>query len=193
MVLDQIPLMPQSKRPISAFYKDLPERLTKAGMSDDTADALLDFDANMFLWFRFVMKGEMQGQLLAQLNAEIELSQFYALTAIARIESGLVRDPKPATVGLLAEEMSLDPSRASRIASCLIADGYIRREVAQDDGRKSILVLTPKAQELLRQFRDLKWENLIKVFDGWQQDEIITFSKLFSRHLTEMRALYQQD
>jgi DNA-binding MarR family transcriptional regulator len=175
-----------------AFHADLPDRLAEAGHSPEAVAALLGFDSEMFAWHRRALKGELAGRLIAEMGLEIELSQFHALTAIHRIEHGVGRAaPLPATVGLLAEEMSLDPSRASRIASGLIDEGWVRRDVAQDDGRKSVLVLTDKADAVFRRFRDLKWDKLLEVFADWNEADILAFSRLFARYSEGMARVYQ--
>jgi DNA-binding MarR family transcriptional regulator len=94
-------------------------------------------------------------------------------------------------VGLLAEELDIDPSRASRIASDLIARGYVRREAAQDDGRKSILVLTDAAWAVLGQMREQKWSKMSALFEGWSEDEILAFSRLFLRYIDGIARVYR--
>ena len=95
------------------------------------------------------------------------------------------------TVGLLAEEMDIDPSRASRIASDLIGRGFVRREAAQDDGRKSILVLTDAAWKVLGRVSDQKWSKMGAIFEGWSEDEITTFSRLFLRYIDGIARVYR--
>lgn len=165
------------------FHDGLPERLAAEGVPPAAAEALLALDADLFLFLRQAMKGEVAGRILADLGLDLELSQFHALTAVSRIEHGVGRDaPEPPTVGLLAEELNLDPSRASRIAADLIARGYLRREAAQDDGRKSVLRLTDRAVSALRAWRDAKWDRVLAVFRDWPEAEVVTFARLFGRY-----------
>lgn len=186
-------LRPRRPVPPPHFHAGLPERLAEAGHSPEAAAALIDLDGAVFLWHRMAMKGEVPGRLIAELGLDLELSQFYALTAILRIQSGIGRQAEPATIGLMADEMSIDPSRASRIATDLIARGYLRREAAQEDGRKSILTLTPKATEAFAAYRDLKWRKLVQVFAGWEETEIRQFAGLFGRYTDALRAVYHSD
>lgn len=168
--------------------------LADAGHSPDAVEALLSLDAAMFAWHRRMMKGELPGKLIQEMGTDLELSQFHALTAISRIEHGIGRaQPELATVGLLAEEMTLDPSRASRIASSLIAGGWLRREVAQDDGRKSVLMLTAKADAVFAEFRALKWRKLLELFADWDEADIEAFSRLFQRYSEGSAAVYRTD
>lgn len=146
----------------------------------------------MFLWHRMAAKGEIPGRLIAELGLDLELTHFHALTAITRIGTGMDNGlPRAATIGLLAEEMNIDPSRASRIATDLIKRGYLRREAVQDDGRKSGLVLTDTARAVFARFRDRKWDKLIDLFQGWNDEDITRFSALFGRYCDGLREIYQ--
>ena len=177
------------------FHDNVPELLADAGFRPDMIDALLELDGTMFLWHRASSKGEVPAKILAELGSSVEVGQFYAMTAIFRIQEGVGRDiAEPATIGLLAEEMNIDPSRASRVASDLIAKGLVRREAAQDDGRKSILVLTETADALFRAYKELKWAKVIEVYRDWNAEDIGAFSRLLGRYVGDMRrVLHGQD
>jgi DNA-binding MarR family transcriptional regulator len=165
------------------FQDQAAEQLARAGRSSEATDALLALDRALFLWHRRVVKGEMPGRLLQELGLGLELAQFHALTAVSRIEAGIGRERgEAATVGLLAEELSLDPSRASRIAADLIAKGYLRREADQTDGRRIVLRLTEEARKALRALRERKWEKLVGVFEDWSDEDIAAFARLFERY-----------
>jgi DNA-binding MarR family transcriptional regulator len=164
-----------------------PSLLETSGLSQASQDALLDLEQAFFQWHRKVLKGELTGRLLAESGHRIEPGQFHGLTAVARIAAGIGRDaPTDPTIGLLAEEMAIDPSRASRVAADLIAQGLVRREAAQDDGRKTVLRLTPEGRAVLVDMRDRKWQHFVRVFSGWSEDEIATFSRLFARYADEI-------
>ncbi len=185
---------PIAKGPFPHLHDGLSDRLAALGMSASGRQALLDLDAALFVWHRLAARGEVPRKLLAEIGIDLELSQFHSLTAILRIQNGVGRDhPEPATIGLLAEELTLDPSRASRIASDLIAAGYLRREAAQDDGRKSVLVLTGKAQRIFMAFRDLRFEKVLEIFEGWTDEEVTQFSGLFIRYVERLRDVFQAD
>ena len=172
------------------FHEGLPERLAAEALSDTAAGALLNLDVAMFLWHRMAVKGEMPRKLLAELNLDLDLTDLHCLTAITRIETGIGRPATSATIGAVAEEMNIDPSRASRMTADLIQRGYLRREADQADGRKSVLVLTTAADHVFARFRDRKWDKLIALFRDWPEDDIIRFSVLFERYSTAMRGLY---
>ncbi len=173
------------------FHQGVPERLAALGLSEDAARALMDLDAAMFQWHRMSTKGEMPGRIIDELGIDLELTHFSSLTAISRIESGTDgHPPRPATIGLLAEEMNIDPSRASRIATDLIGRGYLRREAVQDDGRKTVLVLTDQAIAVFARFRERKWDKMLDLFRDWSEDDITRFSALFQRYTDSLREIY---
>ncbi len=181
-------------RPIQTpphFHAGLAERLEAAGLTAPASRALLDLDSALFQYHRMAVKGDVQGRIIAELGIGLERSQFAALTAVLRIENGIARaHPQPATIGLLAEEMAIDPSRASRIAADLIQQGYLLREAVQEDGRKSVLVLTELARSAFARFRDRKWDRLIEVFSGWTEEDMVRFSGLFARYMEGVRGVY---
>lgn len=176
----------------TAVYRaEAARALAASGFDAAAVEALLAFDAEHFLYIRRVMKGDIPQSLMDELAAGIEVSQFHALASILRIRSGYGRGaPQEPTVGLLAEEMCVDPSRASRIAADLVDRGLVTRGVSQEDGRRSILIPTGAAMTLMRAFLIAKWQRNIRIFHGWTTDEIEIFTRLFTRYNEGMRQQY---
>lgn len=173
------------------YCQEVTKDLQASGYSAAVIEALLDFDAGMFKMMRRMVKGELPAQLMAELGIGLEMAQFQALTAVMRIQSGMGRDaPAEATIGLVAEELKVDPSRASRVVGDLIAKGYLIRAVSQSDGRKTVLHTTDSTQALFSQFRRLKWQKAMQVFATWSEEDILNFSRLFVRYNADMRAAY---
>ncbi len=138
-----------------------------------------------------MMKGDIPSQLVAEIGSDLDLTQFRFLTAILRIEEGIGRDTQEAaTIGLVAEELNVDPSRASRLAADLIARGYLRREAAQDDGRKSIVVLTDHAEDVFAKFRELKWAKFLSILSDWDEAEIGEFARLFEKYFASAERVF---
>jgi DNA-binding MarR family transcriptional regulator len=164
--------------------------LTEAGFSPAAVHALLALDGDHFHHVRRVMKGDVPQSLMEELGAGLEVTQFHALSSIMRIWAGYGRPAGEATVGLLAEEMALDPSRASRIAADLVDRGLLLRAVSQEDGRRSVLVPTDAARALLEGFMTAKWRHTMRIFATWDEADIVTFARLFARYTEGMRAEY---
>lgn len=179
------------KTPISSYQDRVLPHLRDAGFSEQAAAALLQIDAEHFHYVRRVMKGDVPQSLMDELGAGLEATQFHAISAIMRIRNGFGRQaPDEPTVGLLAEEMCLDPSRASRIAADLVDRGLVRREASQQDGRRSILVPTDQAHVLMSAFIAAKWKRTVKIFSGWDDADILAFARLFTRYAEGMRDHY---
>jgi DNA-binding MarR family transcriptional regulator len=167
------------------------DSLIADGYSRQAALALMALDLDQFEHMRRVMKGDVPVQLMRELGAGLEVTQFHALTAITRIQCGIGRSTATeATVGLLAEELNVDPSRASRIVADLVDRGYLARAASQGDGRRSVLTLTDSAVQLFDAFRTRKWQKTMAVFKDWPESDILTFARLFARFTDAMRAAY---
>jgi DNA-binding MarR family transcriptional regulator len=172
-------------------HEQIKETLQDSGFSEGSAIALLSLDADQFHYMRRVVKGDVPQSLMQELGAGLEATQFHALAAVLRIQNGYGRPaPQEATVGLLAEEMNLDPSRASRIAADLVERGLIARAVSQEDGRRSVLVATEAADVLIGAFLRAKWQRTMKLFATWTEEDILAFSRLFGRYVDGMREQY---
>jgi DNA-binding MarR family transcriptional regulator len=175
----------------SQYQQVVKTGLLEAGFSEEAAIALLALDSGMFHHVRRVMKGDVPQSLLDELGTDLETTQFHALSALTRIRNGYGRPaPEEPTVGLLAEELAVDPSRASRIASDLVERGYLARAVSQADGRRSVLELTPKAGELFEAFHKAKWQRMMRMYQGWSTADIVAFARLFAKYVQGMTEQY---
>lgn len=175
--------------PLPHVHDHVVEMLTGEGMEPEAIRALLDFDTANFLWHRIVVKGEMLNVVLRKLGAGIDAAHFQALTAMVRIRCGVGRPATEPTIGLVAEEMTVDPSRASRLVADLVAGGLVSRGVAQDDGRRSVLALTDTGKDVLAAFRREKWEILLRVFRDWDPETITHFARGIRAYSQGMQAV----
>ena len=180
---------PQAERERFArsVQSGMADMLAARGFAPAQVEALLALDAAQFQVQRRMAKGEFLQVLISQMGIPLERAQLLGLYAVARIVHGIDRaEPAPATIGLVAEELGLDPSRASRVVGDLVNAGYLLREASQTDGRVTQLTLTPAGSQLIADLRGARWEMLLSVFDGWAPDEIAQFSTLFSRYADGM-------
>jgi DNA-binding MarR family transcriptional regulator len=178
-------------KPQTRHHERIKSRIEAAGFSEGVAMALLSLDADHFHYVRRVMKGDVPQSLMEELDAGVEATHFHALSAIMRIQNGYGRPaPQEVTVGLMAEDLNIDPSRASRIAADLVERGLVARAVSQEDGRRSVLISTPAAEGLLEAFLMAKWQRTMKLFATWSEADIIAFATLFGRYSDGMREQY---
>lgn len=157
--------------------------LIKHGFSVEASKAIGEMEMEMFRLYRRMMRGDFRELVISRLNIDMEEAQFHGMTAVARVTFGLGDySPRAASIGDVAAELKIDPSRASRIVADLVANDLLRREVAQDDARKSIIVLTPKALDILKRFRVAKLDILGDMLSDWSSDEIKTFARLLAKY-----------
>jgi DNA-binding MarR family transcriptional regulator len=174
---------PDKDRYITLIQRGMAAMLEARGYAPPTVAALLDLDATQFQFQQSMAKGEFLQLLIARRQVPLELAQMRGLYAVARISHGIHRPaPMPATIGLVSEELGLDPSRASRIVADLVAGGYVARLADQSDGRVSVITLTDKGHALVVELRQDRWEMFLAVFDGWSEADIIAFSTLYARY-----------
>ena len=88
----------------------------------------------------------------------VSVTQLRALTVIARSGGG-----RP---GLLAAELGVSASSASRLADRLVLAGLVRRGTALTDRREVLLRLTPDGAAVLDRYDDLRLVELRALLDA---------------------------
>ncbi|PYE85664.1 MarR family winged helix-turn-helix transcriptional regulator [Pseudoroseicyclus aestuarii] len=179
---------PSDQAPLARGRDEAAERLRAQGFAEAAIDPLLDFETASFIWSRMIAKGELLSTILSRLQLGVEPAQFHGLTAVVRLQAGVGRPAAEPTVGLLAGELAVDPSRASRIAADLVAAGFVQRGASPGDGRRSVLALTEKGEAVLQAVRAEKWRALAQVFDGWTPEEIAGFAAQVRRYAQGLQA-----
>jgi DNA-binding MarR family transcriptional regulator len=79
------------------------------------------------------------------LGQNVDLAQ---LDVVLAVDEGPARPGEELTVGLVAERLGIDPSRASRMVAGAIRAGWLRRVASQADGRRIHLELTEAGREI---------------------------------------------
>lgn len=115
----------------------------------------------------------------------LELTHLDVLDAVRRGEiSGEV------TVGLIAETLRIDPSRASRIVAEMVAKNVLRRKASQADARRIVVIMTPLGQRLLAELRLQKQAIVEGIVADWSPEEIEIFGRLFEKYVSGFEALF---
>jgi DNA-binding MarR family transcriptional regulator len=99
---------------------------------------------------------------------------------ISAIESGPGPDGE-ITVGLVAERLGIDPSRASRIVADAVDKGVIRRVASQADARRIGLELTDLGRQYTEAIRHYKWTAFAEALGAWPEEDLVTFARLFQK------------
>jgi DNA-binding MarR family transcriptional regulator len=89
------------------------------------------------------------------------------------------------TVGLIADRLGLDPSRASRLVAESVDAGLLARRTSKEDGRRTCLVLTGKGEEVVARVQSVRRAYVAERMAGWTAHEQRTFAKLLRRFVDE--------
>jgi DNA-binding MarR family transcriptional regulator len=161
---------------------DIDTLLRKAGIAEQTRDAVVGIDALMQHWRRRAMRRELGTRALQDLGIGLDLAQYDVLVAIAAPVDEFGEAAGGETmVSSVAERLAIDPSRASRLVSELVDQGYARRAVSQADARRSIVELTPAGQAITDAVRAYKFLIMGDFLADWSGEELATFVRLLRR------------
>jgi DNA-binding MarR family transcriptional regulator len=105
------------------------------------------------------------------------------------VEEGPEASGQEVTVGVVAERMGVDPSVASRMVSDCISSGYVRRSASQQDGRRTILELTPDGEQMLERFRNHQRTAFEYITADWSKQDQLEFARLLIKYAETITAL----
>jgi DNA-binding MarR family transcriptional regulator len=92
------------------------------------------------------------------------------------------------TVGLVAERLGLDPSRASRLVAEAVDRGLVERQASQQDGRRSRLAPTARGQRAFDEMQAVRRALVAERMADWSPHERRTFARLMHRFVTPSSA-----
>jgi DNA-binding MarR family transcriptional regulator len=87
----------------------------------------------------------------------------------------------PMRASAIADVVHSDPSTVSRQVAALVKDGLLERRADPADGRASILVLTPAADEVLAEHDRIRLEHFERMLEGWSDSDLRRFAGLLGR------------
>jgi DNA-binding MarR family transcriptional regulator len=85
----------------------------------------------------------------------------------------------------VADCLRSDPSTVSRQVAALVRDGLLERRADPDDGRASLLVLTPKADALLAEHEQVRLAYFAQMLADWDEKDLRTFAAMLDRFTTD--------
>jgi DNA-binding MarR family transcriptional regulator len=124
---------------------------------------------------------------LRRIGTGLELSDIDAIGVIKRIGS-----EQEVTVGTIAEQLRIDPSRGSRIVADLVKQGLLERAASQEDGRRSLVRVTKAGRKVLDEIEAIKRETIEEATTGWSPEEVATFAALYARFTEGLEAQYKR-
>ncbi|WP_375687224.1 MarR family winged helix-turn-helix transcriptional regulator [Pseudooceanicola sp. LIPI14-2-Ac024] len=156
--------------------------LAKAGIAPEVTDRALQLDAIVQIWRRRVQKREIGRMALRELDLPLDLPKLDVLIAIWAPSNEFGRDDTETMVSTISTRLGIDPSRASRLVSDLINQGFVKRAVSQEDARRTVVELTEEGQAIVDAIRTIKFLILGEYLSGWTMEEIDTFFPLLERY-----------
>ena len=154
-----------------------------AGLAEDAAQAIAGIDGVMHRIRRSMLRRDFGRALLARLDVDLEIPHLDTIMTIGVNVDGEGGGDE-VTVGLVAERLGIDPSRASRLVSEMVERGYVLRVASQADARRICLALTGKGQTFVNAVRENKWRLFSASLGQWPADELVTFARLLERFST---------
>ena len=130
----------------------------EAGMGPDAAAAVATVDAVMGRIRRSMMKREFGKMIIERLNAPLDVAHMDVIGILGGMHEDVGDDE--ITVGLVAEKLGIDPSRASRLVAEVVDRGFAKRVASQADARRICLALTSKGRAFVEKVRETKWRDV---------------------------------
>jgi DNA-binding MarR family transcriptional regulator len=161
---------------------DINTLLRKAGIAEETVEAVIGIDALLQNWRRRAMKRELGHRALVDLQVDIDLAQLDVLVAIeAPVDEFGEAASGETMVASVADRLAIDPSRASRVVSEMVEAGYARRAVSQADARRTIIELTDAGRTIIEAVRAYKFLIMGDFLSSWSPEELQTFLPLLRK------------
>jgi len=124
--------------------------------------------------------GRRRAQVLAAKAHDVEWSAQMVLRCLAN--AGPLRSSE------VAEHVHADPSTVSRQVAALVKDGLLERRADPEDGRASLLVLTDKADAVLKEHDEIRNQHFAQMLDDWNERDLRRLANLLSRFTHDFEA-----
>lgn len=112
-------------------------------------------------------------RMLAAAAHDVEWSAHVLLRCLA--------NEGPLRASALAECVHSDPSTVSRQVAALVKDGLLERRADPIDGRASLLVLTPRADDVLAEHDEIRLQHFARMLADWPERDLRRFATLLQR------------
>ena len=119
--------------------------------------------------------------MLSAVRERLGLELDYGTTGVIDAVEEPAPDGADVTVGLVAERLGLDASRASRLVGAAVAAGLVRREASQEDGRRIHLTLTELGQRVFEVEQDVRRTYFALGMQEWSAKDRRAFAELLTR------------
>ncbi|MEV5974248.1 MarR family winged helix-turn-helix transcriptional regulator [Streptomyces sp. NPDC051921] len=118
--------------------------------------------------------------------SEKDLSRTLVLRIVLDAEQ---EDTGEITVGAVGRHLGVDPSVASRMVSDCISAGYLVRAASQQDGRRTVLHLSPEGRELMARFGRHQRAAYDFITADWTEHERLELARLMIKYVASQDSL----
>jgi DNA-binding MarR family transcriptional regulator len=146
----------------------------RAGPASPPDPALVDIERAMVRIRRAINRGVFAERLKQALGPSFDAGLAAVLDAIEQ----QVEAQGWVTVGVIAEQLGVDQSRASRLVSGGVGAGAIQRVASQGDGRRVELALTAAGERQLADVHRLRRAFANDLMAGWPASDRAQFARL---------------
>lgn len=127
------------------------------------------------------------GSTFAHVGGRVEVSTMLVVEAVARRGGD-----GECSVGVVAEELHVAHSTASRLIDRAEGAGMVHRSRSSTDSRRTVLTLSPAGTRLQREATAFRTGRLAEVLMDWTDEEVTTFSQLLERFVRSAGPLREQ-
>ena len=100
-----------------------------------------------------------------------------------------MKDRPTIRMSQLAESVGTTPPTITKLVNDLEQKGLLVRTPDDQDGRATIISLTPEGKQMAEAIGRARLEALRQVLEDWSEDELRRFTALFERLRSDMRRL----
>ncbi|MER5637538.1 MarR family winged helix-turn-helix transcriptional regulator [Kitasatospora sp. NPDC002227] len=160
---------------------DAPAPAPAGAPGELTAEELLDAVGPAF--------GKLRRTSLLEVENPISAKDLSRTLVLGLVQEHTRDSEKEVTVGAVAELLGVDPSVASRMVTDNIKAGYLLRAASQQDGRRTVLHLSPDGVELMARFRRHQREAFEYITADWAERDQLEFARLMLKYVGSLDGL----
>ena len=116
--------------------------------------------------------------------ARVDISQ-PGLVLLRRLE-----EHGPMSLGELAERTDMDPAATGRQVRQLEASGFVARATSPDDGRVTLVRITPRGADVRRRLADVGARHMDDVLGAWSGRDRRALARLLDRLVDDLRSVH---
>jgi DNA-binding MarR family transcriptional regulator len=109
------------------------------------------------------------------------------LTLLRRIQ-----EEGPLSLGELARRTEMDPAATGRQIRQLEEDGFVRRGPSADDGRVTVVRVTPRGSDARRRIAEVIGSHMEGVVTAWSPADRAELARLLTRLVDDLRSAHYQ-